>query len=148
MPTINKRFLLKLLLVLFASTGILFAAHAVQAERIPAALKLQSERAAEAGKPEVAVHYLRQYLEFHPDDIDSLTRLAELLAKRPPTTRGQTELLFLYDKILNLDPDRHAPRREALAVGLKLGRNPDAVTHAEVLLKAFPDDAGLWMQLG
>src|SRR5215213_704301 len=41
MPTINKRFLLKILLVLFASTGILFAAHAVQAKRIPAALKLQ-----------------------------------------------------------------------------------------------------------
>src|SRR5205823_4743050 len=71
MPTINKRFLLKLLLVLFAFTGALVAAHAVQAKRIPAALKLQAERAADAGKTDVAIHYLRQYLEFHPDDVEA-----------------------------------------------------------------------------
>lgn len=147
MPTINKRFLLKLLLVLFVSTGVLFAAHAVQARRIPAALKLQSERAAEAGKTEVAIHYLRQYLEFHPDDTESLVRLSELLTKRAPTQRGYSELLFLYDRILRLDPDRHAIRREALAVSLKIGRNPDAVTHAEALLKSFPTEALLWQQL-
>lgn len=147
MPTINKRFLLKILLVLFGSTGVLFAAHAVQARRIPAALKLQSERAAEAGKTEIAVHYLRQYLEFYPDDIDALARLADLLAKRPPTRRGLTELLFLYDRILRIDPDRHATRREALAVSLKIDRNPDAVAHAEALLRTFPDDGLLWQQL-
>src|SRR5689334_6972819 len=116
MPTINKRFLLKILLVLAASTGILFAAHAVQAKRIPAALKLQSDRAAEAGKTDVAIHYLRQYLEFYPEDIDALTRLADLLEKRAPTQRGRTELLFLYDRILRIDPDRHETRREALEV--------------------------------
>lgn len=148
MPTINKRFLLKLLLVTFGTVGVLFAAHAVQSRRIPAALKQQSERAAEAGKLDLAVHYLRQYLEFHPDDTDSLVRLSELLAKRPPTQRGYSELLFLHDRILRLDPDRHAIRREALAVSLRIGRNPDAVTHAEYLLKSFPTEAELWQQLG
>ena len=148
MPTINKRFLLKLLLVLFASTGVLFAAHAVQARRIPAALKLQSERAADAGKLDVAVHYLRQYLEFHPNDADALVRLAELLEQRAPTQRGQSELLFLYDRILNLDPDLHPIRRKALAVALKSGRYSDAVTHGEALLKSFPAEAALWQQLG
>src|SRR5437016_2602314 len=98
MPTINKRFLVKLLLVLLVSAGVLFGAHAVQARRIPAALKQQSDRAAEAGKLDLAVHYLRQYLEFHPDDVDAHVRLAELLVKRNPTSRGQYELLFLYDK--------------------------------------------------
>lgn len=148
MPTINKRFLLKLILVLFASTGVLFAAHAVQARRIPAALKLQSERAADAGKNDVAIHYLRQYLEFHPDDIDALTRLAELMSKRHATQRGNTELLFLYDRILRIDPDRHETRRSALTISLKIGRNPDAVTHAETLLKVFPNEGGLWRDLG
>ena len=148
MPTINKRFLLKLVLVLFASTVVLFAAHAVQARRIPAALKLQSERAADAGKLDHAVQYLRQYLEFHPDDVDAQVRLAEMLTRWAPTYRSQSELLFLYDKILNLEPARHAIRRQALAVSLRLGRNPDAVTHATALLKVFPDEAGLWQQLG
>jgi tetratricopeptide (TPR) repeat protein len=148
MPTINKRFLLKILLVLFAFTGVLVAAHAVQARRIPAALKLQSERAADAGKYDLAVHYLRQYLEFNPEDVDALVRLAELLTKRPPTQRSKTDLLFLYDKILRIDPDRHATRREALTVSLEMGRYTDAITHAQVLLEVFPTEAVLWSHLG
>ena len=60
----------------------------------------------------------------------------------------QPELIFLYDRILRLDPDRHAIRREALAACLKIGRYSDAVTHAEALLKAFPNEAALWQQLG
>ncbi len=148
MPTINKRFLLKLLLVLLASSGALVAAHAVQARRIPAALKLQSDRAAEAGKLEVAVHYLRQYLEFYPDDVENLVRLADLLEKRSPTEKGRSDLLFLYDRVLNLDADRYPIRRKALDISLKIGRFSDGVTHAEALLRAFPDEAELWQQLG
>ena len=148
MPTINKRFLVKILLVLLVSTGVLFAAHAVQARRIPAALKLQSERAAEAGKLDIAIHYLRQYLEFHPNDVDALVQLSELLEKRAVTQKGQSELLFLYDRILNLDPDLHPIRRKALLVALKSGRYSDAVTHGELLLKTFPTESALWAQLG
>ncbi|MCI0703827.1 MAG: tetratricopeptide repeat protein [Planctomycetia bacterium] len=148
MPTINKRFLVKLILVLLVSSGALFGAHAVQSRRIPAALRQQAERAAEAGKLDLATHYLRQYLEFHPDDVDAHIRLAELLTRRNPSTRGQAELLFLYDKILRLDPNRDAIRRDALAIALKLGRYSDAVTHAEALLQKYPAEASLWQQLG
>lgn len=147
MPTINKRFLLKLVLVLFAFAGALVGAHAVQARRIPAALKAQSERAAENNKPELAIHYLRQYLEFHPDDVDAQVQLADLVAKRNGA-RGAGELLFLYDKILRLDPARHATRREALALSIRAGRYSDAVVHADELLKEFPKEPGLWQQLG
>src|SRR5262249_20196122 len=57
-------------------------------------------------------------------------------------------LLFLYDKILRLDPERHEIRRKALALSLRLGRYTDAVTHAEFLLQNFPTEAALWHQLG
>ncbi len=147
MPTINKRFLLKFLLAVFAFAGALVGAHAVQARRIPAALKAQSERAAENGKNELAIHYLRQYLEFHPDDAGAQVQLADLVAKRAGT-RAATELLFLYDKILRLEPDRHATRREALALSIRAGRYSDAIVHADALLKAFPKEPGLWQQLG
>jgi predicted Zn-dependent protease len=147
MPTINKRFLLKIILALLAFTGALFGLHAVQARRIPAALKAQSERAAEAGKVDAAIHYLRQYLEFHPDDVEAQVQLTDLVEKRSPTGRGQWELLFLYDKVLRLDPDREPVRRKALAASLRLARYTDAQTHAEYLLKQFPADAALWRQL-
>ncbi len=148
MPTINKRFLLKLVLVLLVSSGSLIAVHAVQSRRIPAALKAQSERAAELGKLDTAIHYLRQYLEFHPDDVDSQIQLATWIEQRTPTARGWWDLLFLHDRILRLDPERHDIRRKALAICLKLGRYTDAISHAEHLLKTFPTEPELWQQLG
>jgi len=148
MPTINKRFLLRLILVVVAFIGTLFGVHAVQADRIPVALRKQAERAAEAGKVDVAIHYLRQYLEFLPDDVEVQVELVELLRKRDTSDRRQSELVFLYDRILRLEPERHEIRREALAACLKIGRYSDAITHAEALLKVFPNEPALWQQIG
>ncbi|MBX9622321.1 MAG: tetratricopeptide repeat protein, partial [Gemmataceae bacterium] len=147
MPTINKRFLLRLVLSAAAFAGFLAGAHALQARRIPDALRAQADRAADGGKPDLAVRYLRQYLEFAPDDVDARGRLAELLRQRTPTSRGLAELVFLYDEILRRDPDRVSVRREALVLCLRLGRYSDAAGHAETLLKADPADAAVWQQL-
>lgn len=148
MPTIHKPFLLKMLVAILALAGLLVGGHTLQARRIPEALKRQSERASEAGKNDVAIHYLRQYLEFEPDDADALEKLADLLRRRDPTYRGYTDFVFISEKALRADPDRHALRREVLAACLKMGRYSDAVTHAEALLQTFPEEAVLWQQLG
>jgi tetratricopeptide (TPR) repeat protein len=147
MPTINKPFLLKLFLAVAVFAGVLFGVHAYQFRRIPDALKRQADRAADAGKIDAATHYLRQYLEFKPDDVDSQEKLAELIRKRV-SPRGQAELVFLYDRILRLDPERHATRRDALRLCIGMGRYSDAATHADALLKAFPTDRLAWEQLG
>lgn len=148
MPTINRRFLLKLVLVVLGLGGSLAAAHALQARRIPDALRRQADRSADGGKTDAAVHYLRQYLEFEPTDVDAHVRLIELIRSRTTTGRAQNELVFLYDKVLRLDPERDDTRREALAHCLKVGRFSDATTHADALLKKFPDEGALWQQLG
>jgi tetratricopeptide (TPR) repeat protein len=148
MPTINKSVLLKLLAFVLAFATVLVGVHTVQADRIPEALKRQADRAVEIGKLDLAVRYLRQYLEFSPDDIEIQIQLADLLRKRNSNVRGQLEIIFLYDRILRLDPDRHSVRKDALAICLKLGRFSDAIIHAEVLLKEFPADGVLWHQLG
>lgn len=147
LPTINKRFLFKMLLALGLVAGSLAGAHALQARRIPDALKRQSVRAAEAGKKDAAISYLRQYLEFRPLDVDAQEQLAELIKARGSVSGYAFDLLLLYEKILRTDPNRHAIRREALKLSLTLGRNTDAETHAETLLKEFPEDAELWLSL-
>jgi tetratricopeptide (TPR) repeat protein len=148
MPIINKPFLLKLLLTIGILIGSVVGLHTIQTRRIPEALKQHAERAIAAEKPDTAIHYFRQYLEFRPDDVEIQIRLAELLRNRNPGPRGLVEVIFLYDRILRLEPDRHEVRREALATSLKLGRTADAIVHAEALLKHFPTEAGLWQQLG
>jgi len=145
-PTINKRFLLKVLLVTLLVGGSVFALHAVQAGRIPDALRRQADLATADGKRDAAIGYLRQYLEFRPADADVQEQLAGLLKARigngPPT-----ELLFLYEKILRADPARHAVRREAMTAALRLRRFTDAAAHADLLVKQFPTEAELWRSL-
>jgi tetratricopeptide (TPR) repeat protein len=148
MPTINKRFLLKLLIAVLVFAGLLAGGHTLQARRIPEALRRQSDRAFDAGKSDVAIHYLRQYLEFEPDDAAAIEKLATLLKRRDATWKGYTDFVFLGEKALRVDPERHALRRDVLAACLKMGRYSDAVIHAEALLETFPTDAALWQQLG
>ncbi len=148
MPTINKPFLFKLLVALVLISGAVFGLHAIQAGRIPEALRGQAERASQNGKLDVAIHYYRQYLEFSPDDVEAQVELAALLRKRNPTARGQADVIFLYDRILRLDPQRHSIRREALESCLRLGRYSDALTHAQALIQAFPNESKLWQLLG
>src|SRR5947209_18607698 len=146
MPTINKRFLLKLVLIVVTLAGVLVGVHTVQARRIPDALRRQAERALDDGKTDQAISYLRKYLDFEPDDVEAHEKLAELLERR--SSRPSHDLVFLYDKILRLDPDREPVRRKALALCLRITRYSDAQAHAEVLLKVFPNEPTLWQQLG
>jgi tetratricopeptide (TPR) repeat protein len=146
MPTINKIFLLKLILVVVVLAGALVGTHAIQSGRIPDALRRQAERATADGKTNSAIRYLQQYLEFRPNDIDVQDRLAELLREKSGDD-ARSSLIFLYDKILRADPSRHATRREALKLCLRVGRYTDAAAHADTLLKEFPTDAELWQQL-
>lgn len=146
MPTINKRFLLKLLLVVALLAGAIAGIHTVQARRIPNAILRQADRAVEADKPDKAIKYLRQYLEFQPDDVDVQVRLADLLRERSGDA-ARAELVFLYDKILRSDSARLAVRREAIIACLQLKRFTDAAAHAEALLAETPGDAAGWRYL-
>jgi cellulose synthase operon protein C len=145
MPTINKRFLFQLVLGTALFAGLLFGVHAWQSRRIPDALKAQADRAEENSKPDVAIHYLKQYLEFRPVDVDVQERLTKLLQEHRNT--DSSDLLLLYDRILRNDPSRTAVRREALKASIKIGRYSDAETHAEVLLREFSEDGELWQRL-
>ena len=151
MPTIRKLFLLKIVAALGLIVGAVALAHTVQADRIPDALLAQSRHASEAGKPDKAIHYLRQYLEFQRDDIDATVRLAELMKER--SDRPSLERLLILEKILRADPTRLAIRKEALSVSLALaranfqGRYTVAAGHGAEVVAADPGDALAWTQL-
>ena len=120
MPTLNKKLLLRLLVVVLLLGGGLVALHQVQAARVPDALVWQANTAAEKGKTDKAIAYLRQYLEFRPDDHDTAVRLADLMRERAdaaadPRTRRKalTNVHFLYERIYREAPNAHGRRPEA-----------------------------------
>ncbi|MFO0936286.1 MAG: tetratricopeptide repeat protein [Gemmataceae bacterium] len=142
MPTINTRFLLVLLAVFAVSAGVIFGVHTIQERRIPASLRGHIDRATAEGKRDVAIRYLRQYLEFRPRDLDAKVELAENLNARG----SKGELTYLYDAILRVDPKRVDVRRDAVALALQSGRYTDALDHAEKVIEANPEDGLAWIQ--
>ncbi len=148
MPKINRGFLFRLMGICLVAVGSLAGLHALQEDRIATALRRQAERAEAESRWDAAIHYYHQYLELRRTDVEALERLAELLRRRQSSPRGLAEVLFLYDRILGLEPQRLEVRRQALAASLAIGRYSDALVHADELLKHAPQDPSLWQQKG
>src|SRR2546430_12339654 len=109
MAIINQKLLLRLLAVAAVLAGGLVVLHHVQAGRVPEALLWQADAAIEKGRPDKAVAYLRQYLEFRPDDYDAAVRLADLMLARG-APKDHQNALFLFERVL-----REAPQRADVA---------------------------------
>lgn len=147
MPILNKRLLLRLVVLLLVLAGSLFGVHRVQANRVPTALLWHANNAAEKGKTDKAIAYMRQYLEFRPDDHDQAVKLGEMILDRATTYKDYTNAHFLFEKILREAPQRDDVARKLVTLCLLLGRSEDALIHAERLLKQTPNDGVLLGQL-
>ena len=148
MPTLNSKLLLRVIAVVVLLAGGLALLYHVQSRRVPDALLWQANTAAENGKTDKAIIYMRQYLELRPDDYDTAVRLADLMVERATSTRDLTNAHFLYERVLREAPDRADVGRKLIALSLRLGRHGDAQTHAERLLKDAPNDGTLLAQVG
>ncbi len=148
MPTLNTKLLLRLVVALIVLVGGLVALHQVQAGRVPDALLWQANDAAEKGKTDKAIFYLKQYLEFRPNDYDTAVKLADLMTERAVTLKGFSNAQFLYERVLRESPQRHEVARKLIALCIRMGRHADALAHAERLLQQFPNDGALLAQVG
>jgi len=147
MPTLNQKLFLRLIAVIVVLGGGLAVLHYVQAKRVPDALLWQANAAAEKGKTDKAIAYMKQYLEFRPDDHDTAVKLADLMVERAVSSRDLTNAHFLYERVLREAPGRADVGRKLVPLCLRLGRNADALTHAERLLKDAPTDGVLLGQV-
>src|SRR5262245_2449719 len=100
MPLLNKALLLRIVIVVLALAGGLYAVYRVQSARVPDALLWQANAAAEKGKMDKAIFYMRQYLELRPDDYDTAVKLADLMVEKAVTPKDLTNAHFLYERVL------------------------------------------------
>ena len=106
MPTLNLKLLLRVLAATVVVVVGLVVLNQVQANRVPDALLWQANAAAEKGKTDKAIFYMRQYLEFRPDDYDMAVKLADLMLERAVTAKDITNAHFLYERVLRKAPQR------------------------------------------
>lgn len=147
MPTLNTKLLLRLLAVTLLLGGGLAVLHTVQAARTPDALLWQANNAAEKGKMDKAIFYMKQYLEFRPDDHETAIKLADLMLDRAVSTKDFINAHFLYERVLREAPERSDVARKLVPLCMRMGRHGDALAHAERLLRETPNDGLLLGQI-
>jgi cellulose synthase operon protein C len=147
MPTLNTKLLLRVVGVLAAFVAGLIALHEVQAGRIPEAILWQANDAAEKGRTDKAIYFLKQYLEFRPNDYDMAIKLGDLMAERAVTPKDLSNALFLYERVLREAPERTEVARKLIALYIRMGRHADALAHAERLFQQAPADGMLLAQI-
>lgn len=148
MLTVNKKLLLYLFIGLVVFSGGLFLVNYIQADRAIDALRWQSEHAAEQGKLDKAILYMRQYLDLRGDDHDAAVKLAEMILQKGNSQRQLTSALFLYERVLREAPQREDVRQKLADLALRLNRFGDAQIHIRAMLDKSPNDSGLWERLG
>ncbi|MEM1099208.1 MAG: hypothetical protein AAGH92_10520 [Planctomycetota bacterium] len=95
----------------------------------------------DAGRFAEAQDLLARAVEADDTNSDLLTKLAlSRLEASPPSAATYADALTLLERALNADADAHNARRALVMVHLKLGRDLDALTHADRLMAAYPRD--------
>lgn len=145
---VNGAFLLGLLITVGVLGGGAHVLHAFQVKRNAGDLLKQATRAEQKGDLKRATTCLRNYLAFRPDDAAALARYGLLIDQMARTPRDREQVFLVLERVLGLDPERADVRRKAADSAMELDRPADARKHAEILLKAAPDDADLELLLG
>jgi tetratricopeptide (TPR) repeat protein len=147
MPILNQKHFLRVLTVVIVLAGGLVVLHYVQAGRVPEALLWQADAALEKGKPDKAIFYLKQYLEFRPDDHDVAVRLADLMLERAASPKDVQNALFVYERVLREAPQRGDVAHKLVTLCIQVHRYSDALEHAQRLLETNATDGVLHAQV-
>jgi tetratricopeptide (TPR) repeat protein len=143
MRRVNWTFAVALFLIVAAVAGGFHALHVVRYGHIADDLRWQVDRAREAGKPDDAIKFAAQYLDFRPADVEMMADLAGWLREKAKATGQLKGVLNLYVRILRYTPDDVATRLKAAELGMALYDWASAIDNLDVLLRARPDDAEL-----
>jgi tetratricopeptide (TPR) repeat protein len=152
MRKLNVRFFLILVGSVIALAGALFGVYRLQQDRIGRALLWQAEHARNEGRTEKAVQFYSRYLEFQPNDSSTKIALGEILEqqleKKPLGQRNPSQVIYLYEEVLQADGAQDDLRRRVVNMYMlpRLRRYGDALSHLDVLLRNRPDDGALWQQ--
>ncbi len=152
MRKLNVRFLIVLLAVSLALVAGLTAVHYFQHDRIAAALLWQAESARHENRFDQAARHYERYLEFRPDDSSTLLVYADMLEEEmnrlPLSARQPRKIVFLLERVLELEPDRDDIRRRVVKHYLlpRSRRYKDAEAHLDILQRRSPEDGSLWQQ--
>jgi tetratricopeptide (TPR) repeat protein len=141
--TLNVRFLAVLLVTAALFVLGVVRLHAFQLKRTAVAFRVQSDREYARGDSKNAIARLNQYLSLVPDDIDARLTLGLRLQESAKSRRESLKALWVLERVLREDPQRHGVRRRVVNLSIEVERYSDALWHLEALLESMPEDGEL-----
>jgi tetratricopeptide (TPR) repeat protein len=148
MRRVNWTFAACLVFAFAVAAGAVHALHVVRYGTIADELRVQVDRCRDEGRPDDAIHFASQYLDFRPGDVAMMADLAGWLNDKAKTPKQRKSVLGLYEHILRLTPDDRAARLKAAEMSMKMAEWAAALDHLDVLLRGAPDDAELCEDFG
>jgi tetratricopeptide (TPR) repeat protein len=133
------------LLILSAAT---YALHECQVRRNAHQLLERADRAVEEKDYEKALTLYPQYLNFVPNDPDTVQKYAEVLDGRAGNVGERVRLVVLMDQVLRVKPNENALRVRLVHNLIALGRHADALDHLQKLLARARDKAEVHHMIG
>jgi tetratricopeptide (TPR) repeat protein len=149
---LKTRRLLLVVVALLVAGGSAYGIHRVQVQRQATGL-LEVARAARAERDwSKAADFYRQYTNYRSTDAEGASESADVLKELVfANQRRWTVAATAYERVLNLDPDRNADRKNAAVYYLRFGRYGAARKHLETLVKsedpAYRNDPELYVML-
>jgi tetratricopeptide (TPR) repeat protein len=117
--------------------------HCAQYRRSANGLHDQAMRAQEQGKLERTARYLELYLGYVPEDTDALILYGRTLGQLAKSAGDYAQVLDVFERALQREPDHADVRRELVEIALVIGRFSEAREHARILQEAAPGNAEL-----
>jgi tetratricopeptide (TPR) repeat protein len=129
---------------LVVAVAVFFGLQFYQNQHGRSALLAEAEKLVRDKKPELALHYLNEYLDRNPEDAAALDMKAGLLADSARAYPHLVEAIKASEQALRADPDRREIQRRLLELHLKLGDlAPEAGRYqtAEAIVQQVTTDA-------
>ncbi len=143
MRRVNWTFAAGLIFIVAVAAGAFHVLHVVRYGQIADDLRWQVDRAQEDGRPDDAIKFAGQYLDFRPGDVGMMADLAGWLREKAQTSKQRASVLGLYVRMLRYAPEDNATRQKAAELAMTLGDWAAALDNLDALLVRRPDDAEL-----
>jgi tetratricopeptide (TPR) repeat protein len=117
--------------------------HCAQYRRNANGLHDQAMRAQEQGQLERTAQYLELYLGYVPEDTDALILYGRTLRQLAKSAGDLAQVLDVFERALQREPDHADVRRELVEIALVIGRFSEAREHVRILQEAAPGNAEL-----
>ena len=145
---LNVKLVASFLAGLLCASGAVHFLHGYQLQRNAYRLLELGDRAVEENDDVKALTCYSQYLNFLPNDADTVQKYAQVLDRHAATGADRVRLILLMEQVLRVKPNEHPLRFRLVHHLIALERHSEAIDNLKKLQSHWTDKAEVLHMLG